>query len=254
MEIKVKDKIIDIEPNSKPYLLKRIVADLFDVGVLFFVWFMLNLGFFNSGMANTYNMHITTQTKIKDSAMLTSGYGEMKYVDDDTSTQGYIIYTEENTNKEYIVVKKSEPTEEEKKQYSSIMNSSQAYKDAVFGASVHRYVISGFSCLLSEGIFFLLVPLVNKKRATCGQLLMGISLYSIRYQKYARWYHVLFRFLFIYFIESLLIYLICGIYTFMLIPVLSLIIMLISKNTNRVIRDYITGTMLIENKSYIPIN
>lgn len=114
MEIKVKDKIIDIEPNSKPYLLKRIVADLFDVGVLFFVWFMLNLGFFNSGLADTYNMHITTQTKIKDSAMLASGYGEMKYVDDDTSTQGYIIYTEENTNKEYIVVKKSEPTEEEK--------------------------------------------------------------------------------------------------------------------------------------------
>lgn len=118
MEIKVKDKIIDIQPNSKPYLLKRIVAGLFDVGVLFFVWFMLNLGFFNSGMANTYNMHLTTQTKIKDSAMLTSGYGEMKYIDEETSTQGYIIYTEESTNKEYIVVKK---TNQLKKKKSNIL-------------------------------------------------------------------------------------------------------------------------------------
>lgn len=254
MEIKVKDSVIEIEPNSKPYLLKRIVADLFDIGVLFLVWFSINLGFFNSKLANTYNNYVQVQSKIKDEAMLDSGYGEIRYIEEGDSTNGYIVYKDELNNKEYIVVKKSAPSVDETQKYAETINNSQAYKDAVFGANIHRYVISGFACFISEIAFFLVVPLLNKKRATFGQMLMGISLFSLRFEKYAKWYHILIRFLWLFIFESCLLYLISGIYTFLLVPVIDLIVMLLSKNTNRVLRDYISKTMLIENKSYLPIN
>lgn len=253
MEIKNKNSSIDLSPNSKPYLLKRIISDLFDIGVLFVGWFVITLGIINLGLDSTYNEYLNTSSQIQDTAMIESGYGIITYIDENTNTNGRIIYNDEKTNKKYIVEKVDSPKEEAINKYKELLNSNDEYKNAIFGASLHRYLISVISCLLMESIFFLLVPLINKKRATLGQLLTGISLYSLRFEKYSRWYHVLGRFLFIFLIESSLLYLLTGIYTFLLIPVLNLIMILLNKN-GRTIRDLISGTMLIENKSYSPIN
>ena len=50
-------------------------------------------------------------------------------------------------------------------------------------------------------------------------------------------------------IDSLLIYLNMEVWTFLLVPVLRLIEMLLNKN-NKTILDFITGVLIIEKKSY----
>lgn len=248
MEVIYKDRKIDIEPNSKPYLFKRIVAEMFDIGLLFVLFFVVCLGLFNSNLSSTYYDHSNRVSSIQDSLKLESGYGEKKYVDDDY-VQGYKVYYDESTGSNYIVVKNESADNDNYVSYMNLLSNNDIYQEEVFAADLHRYLISALSCLIGETVLFLIIPLCNKQRSTIGQLLMGISLFDLSRQAYAKWYQVLFRFLFIFFIESCLMYLWTGIYTFLLIPVITLIFVLLSKN-DRCLRDYLTGTMLIEKLSY----
>ena len=63
MHVNYKDKVIDIEPNSKPYFLKHIISDMFDVMTLFLLFFVINLGLFKSPIANTYYSHQADGTR-----------------------------------------------------------------------------------------------------------------------------------------------------------------------------------------------
>lgn len=252
MEIDVKGKVIDIEPNSKPYLLKHIVALLFDVVTLFLLFFTINLGLLNTGLADTYNKHIKSYTQIQDKYMLESGCGVKKWVEESSNNGNSIVYFDENVSKYYIVTKDENITNDEIALYRELLKKDNNYQETKFAAALHQYLISALSGAISEVVLFLVIPLCNKKRATGGQLLTGISLLSLSRQTYAKWYQVLARFLLILIIESCILYLWTGIYTFFLIPVLDIVIMLINKK-NRSLRDYLTGTMLIEDKSYSSI-
>ena len=61
------------------------------------------------------------------------------------------------------------------------------------------------------------------------------------------------RFLFIYLFDSLALYLFTGLLTFLLVPVLRLIQMLLNRK-HKTIVDYMTATMIIEKASYNGIN
>ena len=74
-----------------------------------------------------------------------------------------------------------------------------------------------------------------------------------RRQARATWYQAVFRFLFAYLFDSLTLYLFTGVLTFLLVPVLRLIQILLNKKYKTIV-DYMTGTMIIENLSYNGIN
>lgn len=252
MEIDIKGKVINIEPNSKPYLLKHIVALMFDVVTLFLLFFTINLGLLNTGLAEKYNQHYKNYMTIQDNYMLESGCGMKKWVNETDNNGNKILYYDEIESKYYIVIKDENITSDEIANYRELLKNDNNYKETKFAAALHQYLISALSGAISEIVLFLVIPLCNKKRATGGQLLTGISLISLSRQTYAKWYQVLSRFLIILILESCLLYLWTGIYTFFLAPVLDIIIMLINKR-NRSLRDYLTGTMLIEDKSYSSI-
>ena len=67
------------------------------------------------------------------------------------------------------------------------------------------------------------------------------------------WYQALFRFLFVLLIDSLGLYLITGILTFLLVPVLRLTQMLLNKK-NKTICDFLTGVTMIDALSYDGVN
>jgi hypothetical protein len=247
MQVNYKDKVIDIEPNSKPYFLKHIISDMFDVMTLFLLFFVINLGLFKSPIANTYYSHQAEATKIIDNCRLETGMGYQEFVNDETDISGKTVYTDSD-GKEYIVVINKDATSEQKQEFATKMNSSQAYKDEIFASNLHRYLISMLSISLAGLPLLLIVPLTNKKRATAGQLLTGIALFSKGRQTYAKWYSPLIRYI-LYFGGFVILYPWTDIVTFLVIPVIDLIIMLINKD-NKTIRDYMSGTMLIENKSY----
>ena len=250
MEINVKDKTINIEMNSKPYLGKHLLSILFDVGILFLLFFLLNLGFLNSKVADAYHRHTQTYTQIEDKYKLESGVGLKKWVDELENTGDFVVYLDEETSREYIVVVDKQASSEALTTYSKLLKEDESYQEAKFAAGLQSYAISVLSCSISEILLFLIIPLCNTQRATGGQLLTGISLISPGRQSYAKWYQIVGRFLFIFIIESCFIYLWVGIYTFFLIPILDLIVMLLNKR-NRSLMDYISGTMAIEKMSYM---
>lgn len=250
MKVKIKNKTIDIEPNSKPFLAKRIISGLFDLFTFAILFFLLNLAFFNSGLSTNFYNHVEAYTKIQDTYKLESGYGEKEYVDEGNDKN--IVYVDEDNDQQYIVVINKEATKESYNQYVNLLNQDSTYRDEVFASDANRYFISLLSIGISEIILYLFVPLINKQRATLGQLLTGLALFHPKTQLYARWYHVLARFLLIFLIESALIYMWMGIYTFLLIPVIQFIVILLSKD-DKCLREYVTGTMLIEKISYSSI-
>ena len=61
------DVKLDLEPNSKPYLLKRIISDGFDTVMIFVLFMALSALVFASPLANVYNTHYENYKKIQDS-------------------------------------------------------------------------------------------------------------------------------------------------------------------------------------------
>ena len=60
------EKKLDLEPNSKPYLLKRLISDGFDTVLIFLLFMLLSALIFQTPLANTYNSHYENYKNIED--------------------------------------------------------------------------------------------------------------------------------------------------------------------------------------------
>lgn len=257
MEEKIKQNIpIDIEPNSKPMLIKRILSYLADVSITFVLFFCLNLLAINTPIANNLNRYKEEMILYSDKAKLETGYGDIKYIEENEvksyQDQNYYVY-KDDADKNYIVqnLDKNLLTPEIIEAYTNKM-SEQKFRDLKFSYDLHSFTLVALSFLITETLLFLVVPLISKKRSTIGQMLCGIELFATKRMSCARWYHVLFRFMYILIVETLLPYLATGMIGILCYMVISFIITILNKKY-RTIRDFISGTMLIESKSYSPI-
>ena len=205
------DVKLDLEPNSKPYLLKRIISDGFDTVLIFVLFMALSALIFASPLANVYNTHYENYKKIQDSV-------KEEYRDDAAAI-----------------------TEK--------LNSDRTYRDEQFAANLHSYVLKLLAGFIAEAAMLLLIPLISKGRCTPGKLMTGLIPFNEKRQARASRLTVFFRFLFIFIIDSAILYLFTGILTFLLVPVIRLIEMLFNKK-NKTICDAVTGVMIIEKLSY----
>lgn len=205
------DVKLDLEPNSKPYLLKRIISDGFDTVLIFVLFMALSALIFASPLANVYNTHYENYKKIQDSV-------KEEYGDDAAAI-----------------------TEK--------LNSDRTYRDEQFAANLHGYVLKLLAGFIAEAVMLLLIPLISKGRCTPGKLMTGLIPFNEKRQTRASRLSIFFRFLFIFIIDSAILYLFTGILTFLLVPVIRLIEMLFNKK-NKTICDAVTGVMIIEKLSY----
>ena len=215
MKATVNGRQIELEPNSKPYLLKRIVADGADTFLIFALFMVFTMLIMNTSLAETYHRHFDRYTSI------------------------------ENAVKEAYA---SDPDA-----IGAALRGNSEYQDEWFAANLHGYLLKAAACFLAETAVLLLVPLLNRRRATPGKLMSGIMAFNERRQSRMTWYQVIFRFLFVLLIDSLGLYLITGVLTFLLVPVLRLTEMLLNKKNNTIC-DFITGITMIETLSYDGIN
>ena len=215
MKAEVQGKTIEIERNSKPYLIKRLISDGFDT-VLIFGLFMLFMALIvRSPLANAYNGHYERYAAIE--AETKAAYG------DDAEA------------------------------ISNALSANREYLDERFAASLNGYLLKAFAGFLATAPVLLAVPFLNRDRATPGKLMTGIMPFHERRQRRAVWYQILFRFLFVFLIDCLGLYLLTGIWTFVLVPVLRLIEILCSRK-DKTFCDMMTGIMIIEKLSYSGIN
>ncbi len=202
---------LDLEPNSKPYLLKRLISDGFDTVSVFLLFMLISSLIFASPLAGVYNSHYENYKKAEQSAV--SEYG------DDAAA------------------------------ISEKLNNDAYYLEERFAANLHSYVLKAAAGFIAEAAVLLIVPLVDKKRCTPGKILTGIMPFSEKRQTKASRLTVLYRFIFIFIIDSAVLYLFTGILTFLLVPVIRLTEMLLN-HKNKTICDAITGVTIIEKRSY----
>ena len=215
MKAEVQGKTIEIEPNSKPYLLKRIIADGFDTVLIFGLFMLFTALIMRSPAANVYNGHYERYAAIEEETK--AAYG----------SDAAAITEALNGNREYL--------------------------DERFSAELHGYLLKVSAGLLATFPVLLATPFLNRNRATPGKLMTGIMPFHERRQRRAVWYQIFFRFLFVFLIDCMGLYLLTGIWTFVLVPVLRLIEILCSRK-DKTILDMMTGILIIEKLSYNGIN
>lgn len=206
-----KNEKIELEPNSKPYLFKRIISDGFDTVVIFLLFMVLSAALFISPLAKTYNDHYDRYMEIQNAAV-------------------------EEFGDDAIAIRDS-------------LNGNDEYRDERFAANLHGYLLKLLAGLLAEAPVLLIVPLVSKTRGTPGKLFTKIMPFCMKKSARASRLQVFGRFIFVFIIDSAGLYLLTGIYTFLLVPVLRLIVMLLNKK-NRTILDFLSGITIIETLSY----
>ena len=206
---------IELEPNSKPYLLKRIVADGFDIVLIAGLFLLFTALVMRTSLADTYHAHFDRSQTIK------------------TET--------------------AEALAGDREAVSEALGNHAEYLDEVFAANLHSYLLKALAAFAAEALVLLVFPLSNRDRATPGRKMTGILLFNGMRRTRAAWYQIVGRFLFILVLDSLVLYLFTGILTFFLVPALRLTEMLTNKK-NRTLCDLMTGTTAIEKLSYQGIN
>ena len=211
MKADVGGRQIELSPNSKPYLLKRMVADGFDILLIFGLFMLFTMILLRTPIAETYQRHFDKVQAIQKETVEALG--------------------------------------NDAKAVTEALGSDSEYQNELFTANLYGYLMKALAALLAEIPILTIVPFLNKNRSTPGKLMTGIMLFSENRNSRARWYQIFYRFLFIFLIDSLGLYLFTGILTFLMVPVIRLMEMLLNKK-NKTICDFVTGIMVIEKLSY----
>ena len=215
MKAEVNGRTFEIEPNSRPYLLKRVLSDGFDTVLIFALFMLLTMLLLKTPLAGTYQRHYErAQAILKETA---EAYGN------------------------------------DEKAVSDALNQNDEYRNELFAANLHSFLLKALAGFIAEALILLLVPFLNRNRCTPGKLMTGIMPFNERRQSRGVWDQILYRFLYVFLIDSLAFYLFTGILTFILIPVLRFTELLFSKK-HKTLCDLITGVMIIEKLSYDGIN
>ena len=215
MKAEVNGRTFEIEPNSRPYLLKRVLSDGFDTVLIFALFMLLTMLLLKTPLAGTYQRHYErAQAILKETA---EAYGN------------------------------------DEKAVSDALNQNDEYRNELFAANLHSFLLKALAGFIAEALILLLVPFLNRNSCTPGKLMTGIMPFNERRQSRVVWYQILYRFLYVFLIDSLAFYLFTGILTFILIPVLRFTELLFSKK-HKTLCDLITGVMIIEKLSYDGIN
>ncbi|MCR5184565.1 MAG: hypothetical protein K6C32_00570 [Bacilli bacterium] len=254
MEEKIAENIKEERgKNAKPLFMQRLAGGLIDVCIIFLVyWGLMNL-FMRSSMAYYYNRNETEMSEIRDGYYLESGYGEKVVLTEENENQysTYIVYTDEDETK-YVVVKKDNPSDVEKEKLVTYLNNDKRYQTLYFDSRVIVYGISALAGFISTCTFLMVVPLFNKRRVSIGGLFSEQGLFSLRFESYAHWYHVVLRYFFIYIFEFALPFLFFELYTFFVVPLIFLLVASINHN-GRCFHDFVTRTKLIDKRTYSPM-
>ena len=133
MKVESKGYSLEIEPNSRPLLAKRMISTGFDTVSLLMVFLLLTYLIMQTPLAATYNQHAENCRVIEREAITVAG-NDMAAV-------------------------------------SEILKANDSYREELFAANLHSYLLKMLAGFIGEGILFLLIPLVRKDRATIGRAL-----------------------------------------------------------------------------------
>lgn len=249
------------EFNKKPRLLARILSGLVDIFIIFLVGFGAFQIVMRTGISDGYREVKTELITIIDNTKLETEYGHKLYQseEDYSKYSEYQHYTEKDNEsphygEKYVVVNNEDISVAVKKAYNDAMNGNTYYQSRYITYRAIHYGFLIMSAGVAELIFVFIIPLVNKRRATIGRYAAMTSLIS-RKEVEAKWWQLLIRFLFVLIVETgLPLLYFSELATLLIVGALNMIVALISRKTARTLRDYISGTRIIDKNTFKSIN
>ena len=255
-----------VEHNKKPNFMMRIAGGLIDLCLLFLAIFGFNQLILNTPMTDCLRTYENKINMVIDSYKLKplvegsdETYAFKMYEDDENyavNSKKHIIYFDEELNKHYVVVDNETISEVVANATKIALNADKEYKNLSFDYRLMDYGFMMFSGFIAMSVFLLVVPLIDKKRRTIGKLAAGTMLVDSKYHTPARWFQVVGRFAWQFLIEGALIYLLLSsmILHMLIVPVALFLISLIDRKKGRTLHDFISRTMVIDSKTYLPIS
>jgi len=276
-QMKVDDEEVEktqtiTEPNRPAHWSQRIAAGIIDLCILFLAYLGLYQLFMYTGMGDALRAENQAIREVNDYYKLqplladsdeTMGYklyeGDPNY--EDEKYQNYYVYDADETGKKYKVVDYTGVTDELKKAYQEALSKNDKRNTAISNGNL---IVFGMNCLaggISETIFLLVIPLLNKNRASIGKLAAGLQVINSKYQTEARWYQMTGRYLWTLSIESVLMLFflptigsLSNVWvTMMVVPLLLFIITLLNKD-RRTLHDFVARTRVIDKRTFVPLS
>ena len=254
------------EPNKKPFWTVRLAGGLIDM----FLIIAATLGLFmlftkvtpmGDVLTNYQTQMVVIQDEYKLKELLPDSeetYGHKVY-DDEAEYSKYTtnhVYFDSDTGHNYVVVNNDNISNELKAAYQKAVKADENYSNTSFNYRMVEYGYTMLAAFIAMSVFVVVVPLVNKRRASVGKLAAGTMLINSKYQVPAKWYQIVGRFLFSFFIEFALPYLFCSgvsVFLMFIVPTLLFIISLISKQ-GRTLHDFVSRTKVIDKKTFVPLS
>ena len=253
-----KDEEAEKPINVPTPFLKRIFASFVDGVLMFFAVFGLYSLFRITPVANNLKAYQAEMREISEVLKVEAGFAD-KIIINKGEEGDSILHYDTDTDQYFIVKNKDfgDDTEAYQNAYNDwkyLISQNGDYQDCSMLYHLHNYAITA---ILSGGIvellFFVVVPLINKERATPGQWIFKIKLMSSRYYDSAQWYDVLVRFAFIFVIESAIPYFFLAELTAVIVPVILLLICLINKK-HLGLHDFVSRTYYVDKDTYKSID
>ena len=244
--------------NVKPNMVLRIAGAIIDICSIF----LLSLGAYSLFGRTSLGANVTRYNE--EIVTIQDSYKVKPLVEGSTETIGYKIYeNQEGYDKatglvhtddigNYKVVNNSNISDALKNAYNAVLKEDVSYQNASFNYRLCDFGVMSLAISIAEIILVFAIPMTNKKRATIGKLLAGTQLITYKIEGPAKWYQLFGRTFFVLIIETLLPYLFISTFALIIAPIIALIISLINKK-GRTLRDLITGTMIIDKRSYAPL-
>ena len=240
--------------NEKPNFLARIMGAIIELCLILMGGIGLVQLIYHTGISSPYYKYVNEMKEVSDVAKLDTGIGKKLYSTDPTygDYTSYIVHTDEVG--QYIVVNNENYTEEMVKNYNAILNNNVSYVNNKLRVEALDYAYTVTAAGISEFLFIFIIPLVNKRRATPGKLAAGTMLIHRKTESRAKWWQVMVRFIWIFVIETALPLLLLNyLFAAIIVSAIVFLLMLISKKENRTLHDLVSGTRVIDTRTFVPI-
>ena len=142
MERQFRGAQIELEPNSRPYLLKHILADGFDIAAVFVLFMLFTMLIMKLPLSDTYHAH----------------YERCMAIQKETA----------------------EALQNDAEAIGSALSSNYEFQNELFAANLHSYLLKVLAAFLSEALILLLIPFMNRDRVTPGKRLTGVMPFNER--------------------------------------------------------------------------
>ena len=240
--------------NEKPHILNRIISALIDACIVFLAFTGIYSLIINTPMADTMYKYYDEMTVIQDSYLYNYGLGVKDYDISKEEYSSYRVYKDED-GKEYVITGIDVPTDSDPQEvrdeyvanynkYHEAIEKDASYANASTFSKLHNYGFVCLSALISEGIFYLAIPLIDKKSRTIGKMFAKSKVVSTRTYKRPKWYQILGSFSWKLIVESLVPFVFLNEVTFFATAIVQFTFMIINTD-NRALHDLVSQTMVV---------